>query len=97
MSNNNIIKQIETRLKTTMIGSLARFESAFGHLWEDDDEYADIWEDVRTSILNNGNHQIRMAIDDLEQFIYHRDERLVIENKYRYKFYPKQDRRNDED
>lgn len=69
-----LINDIETRLKTTMIGSLARFEQSFGHLWEepgpDQQEYLDIWEYTRNSILNNGNKQIRLALDNLSSFFY---------------------------
>jgi hypothetical protein len=69
-----IINDIETRLKTTMIGSLARFEQSFGHLWEepgpDQQEYLDLWEYTRNSILNNGNKQIRLALDNLSSFFY---------------------------
>jgi hypothetical protein len=69
-----ILSDIETRLKTTMIGSLARFEQSFGHLWEepgpDQQEYLDLWEYTRNSILNNGNKQIRLALDSLSSFFY---------------------------
>jgi hypothetical protein len=95
----DIIKQIETRIKTTMIGSLARFEEAFGELLEQSDQYSDLWYDVRTKILNNGNHQIRLATEELEAFIYGESRtKIHFEDryKYNYKFYPKQDRSNDE-
>jgi hypothetical protein len=69
-----IINDIETRLKTTMIGSLARFEQSFGHLWEepgpDQQEYIDLWEYTRNSILNNGNKQIRLALENLSSCFY---------------------------
>lgn len=65
----HIIADIETKFKTTMIGSLARFEESFGHLWEEDgpdqQEYLDLWEYTRNSILNNGNKQMRAAINEL--------------------------------
>ena len=66
---DTIIADIETRFKTTMIGSLARFEESFGHLWEeespDQQEYLDLWEYTRNSVLNNGNKQMRAAINDI--------------------------------
>jgi hypothetical protein len=69
-----LITEIETRLKTTMIGSLARFEQSFGHLWEepgpDQQEYIDLWEYTRNSILNNGNKQIRLALETLSSMLY---------------------------
>lgn len=95
----DIVHKIETRIKTTMIGSLAKFEEAFGELLEQSDEYSDLWYDVRTKILNNGNHQIRLAAEDLENYIYNSDTTLSCSNryKYNYKFYPQKDRRQDED
>jgi len=98
-NNVQIINQIETRIKTTMIGSLARFEEAFGELLEQSDKYSDLWYDVRTKILNNGNHQIRLATEELEDFIYRmKNNPNAIDTKfeYKYKFYPKQDRSDDE-
>jgi len=64
-----IIADIERKFKTTMIGSLARFEESFGHLWEeegpDQQEYLDLWEYTRNSVLNNGNKQMRAAINEI--------------------------------
>ena len=69
MNYQQTIYELEKRFKTTMIGSLARFEQSFGHLWEEDgpdqQEYLDIWEYTRNSILNNGNKQMRAAIDEV--------------------------------
>lgn len=69
-----LMQDIETRLKTTMIGSLARFEQSFAHLWEEpsrqQQEYLDLWEYTRNSILNNGNKQIRLALEDLSDALY---------------------------
>jgi hypothetical protein len=66
---DKIIADIETKFKTTMIGSLARFEESFGHLWEeegpDQQEYLDLWEYTRNSVLNNGNKQMRAAVNDI--------------------------------
>jgi hypothetical protein len=84
---NQIIKDIETRLRTVMIGSLSRIENKFGYLWNHGDEpqndnqlvFADMWEDLRLSILNHGNKQIRDSIQDLEDFFYY-------QNKYTYKY-----------
>jgi len=64
---SNICKNIET----TMIGSLARFESTFGYLWENDnanaDRFGEMWDYVRNSILNNGNKQIRNTVNELNK------------------------------
>jgi len=78
------------RLQTTMIGALARFESVFGHLWDEDtpqgDKYADMWEYARNSILNNGNKQARGAVNDIGQIFHKMNNGGQINNKYSYKF-----------
>jgi hypothetical protein len=66
---NKLIKDIEKRFTTVMIGSLARFEETFGHLWETEDEegdhYHDLWQNIRRDILNFGNHQSRTGIENM--------------------------------
>lgn len=82
-----IIKDIETRLRTIMIGSLSRIEKHFGYLWNYGDDlqtknheiFSEKWEDLRLEILNHGNNQIRSAIDDMETF-------FNKENKYLYNY-----------
>ena len=72
--NKNIDKIIRKKIETTMIGSLARFEEAFGHLWghnkehisQEEERFLYIWEQVRESILDHGNTQIRKAISELK-------------------------------
>lgn len=86
--DKKIIKNIETRLKTIMIGGLSRFEDSFGYLWNIDNEpqteyqknMSDKWEDTRTDFLNHGNHQIRQAIDELLDYIQHK-------NKFSYSYH----------
>ena len=82
-----LIYEMEKRLKTTMIGALAKFEQNFGYLWEEDGPdqqmYEDMWEDTRNSILNQGNHQIRSAIKELGDYLFKRN----FNQKYHYKFY----------
>lgn len=85
-NQHKLIHDIETKFKTTMIGSLARFEEAFGHLWEeegpDQQEYLDLWEYTRNSILNNGNKQMRAALDELSSVVFG-----TYKTKYTYKFH----------
>jgi hypothetical protein len=80
MKNNRkgIINQISKRFQTTIIGSLARMEDNFGYLWghnsngeltEKQQEFADLWEYTRTSILNHGNNQMREAIDEVIDYV----------------------------
>lgn len=82
-----LIYNIDKRFKTTMIGSLAQFEEKFSHLWNDMDEdrkkyYADLWEETRDEILNNGNHQSRCAIKELKTFLFPNR----VSQKYNFKF-----------
>lgn len=84
-----ILYNLEKRMKTTMIGALAKFEDNFAYLWEEDnvnqERYEDLWEQTRNDILNNGNHQIRSAIRELSEFLY--GPKTNINQKYHYKFY----------
>lgn len=85
---SNLIKDIEKKCTTIMIGSLARFEQAFGHLWEKEDKngdyYHEIWQSVRHDILNFGNHQSRIAVENLyKHFI---DNKESPKGKYYYEF-----------
>lgn len=77
-NKKGIIQQISKRFETTIIGSLARFEDSFGYLWghnsskeltQQQQDFLDMWEAIRTSILNHGNNQMRLAIDDIIQHI----------------------------
>jgi hypothetical protein len=95
MYNNKqeIIKSIEKRIQTTMIGALAKFEENFGHLWNTEEEseeaekYWDIWEHTRNQILNNGNNQLRSALEDLGDYLYASNKKSQKKHAYRYKFY----------
>jgi hypothetical protein len=96
MKNNRkgIINQISKRFQTTIIGSLARVEDNFGYLWghnsdkeltEKQQEFADLWEYTRTSILNHGNNQMREAIDEVIDYIEQENQlykyHFIINNK----------------
>jgi hypothetical protein len=66
---NQLIKDIEKKCTTIMIGALVRFEETFGNLWEKEDErgdyYHDLWQKTRHEILNFGNHQTRLAVENM--------------------------------
>lgn len=88
MDTNNIIEDIESRMKTLMIGFIDRFEQSFGYLWshgkgvqnESEKAFRDKWTELRTDLLNYGNHQIRLAIGDIKR------EEKSSKFKYHYKF-----------
>jgi|TARA_B100000085_G_C18173707_1_gene362589 hypothetical protein len=88
---DRLISNLEKKFQTTMIGSLARFEEAFAFLWEDEHpdrlKFEDKWEYTRNSILNNGNKQLRGAINDILKFL----NTNQVDTKYHYKFYFNQD------
>lgn len=82
-----LIDNIYKKFQTTMIGAIARFEDTFGYLWENNskeaDNFADMWEYTRNSILNNGNKQARAAIEDITNFL--RSNKSNFSSKYNYK------------
>ena len=77
-SKKRLVKNIEKKFQTTMIGSLSSFENVFGELWghgKTDENLTDEeiywrakWEVVRTEVLNNGNHQLRGAIEEVMEY-----------------------------
>lgn len=67
------LEQACKRIKTTMIGSLSKMENNFGHLWghfsegllsPEEEMFADLWDETRNSILNQGNKEIRNLKQD---------------------------------
>ncbi len=73
-SKRRLGKIVETKLKTSFIGALSQFEQEFGFLWgheqqgdlTDEQEFMkEIWERTRTSVLNNGNNQIRAVKSEI--------------------------------
>lgn len=102
-NKQDIIRTIEKRMQTIMIGSLAKFEENFGHLWNDEtlkdsDKFWELWEQARNQILNNGNNQLRCAVDELGDFLYNNNFNMKKNNKptYKYKFYFKDGENTDE-
>jgi hypothetical protein len=71
-SKTRLSKIVTQKVKTTMIGSLSSVEEHFGFLWEGDDEQAKlmkgIFENMRSSILDKGNAQIRNVEAELSQY-----------------------------
>lgn len=93
INKQDLMKSIEKRIQTTMIGALAKFEESFGHLWDEQnnsaesEKYWDLWENTRNQILNNGNNQLRSALEDLGNFLYTNNPKQNNNYPYRYKFY----------
>ena len=93
---DQLMYDMEKRLKTTMIGAIAKFEESFGYLWEEESDkrliYDSLWEQTRNNILNHGNHQIRLALKELGEALYNQP---VFKEKYHYKFYFNKNDRGD--
>tara|TARA_B110000503_G_C7121078_1_gene402558 strand:+ start:538 stop:834 length:297 start_codon:yes stop_codon:yes gene_type:complete len=65
---DSFLEQSCKRIQTTMIGALSKMENNFGHLWghfgegelsSQEELFADLWDETRNSILNQGNKEIR--------------------------------------
>lgn len=77
-SKTRLFKITSTKIKTAFIGALSAFEQNFGEIWghrltdgeltEEQMEWRRIWEECRTAILNNGNHQIRAVENEMSQY-----------------------------
>lgn len=85
-SKKRLTDTIHTRMKTTMIGTLAIIEKTIGHLWgltkdrpltPDEEEMLDMWEDMRAQILDLGNNNIRIVEDELSRY-------TINWNRYNY-------------
>lgn len=77
-SKKRLLNSLDRKFKTTMIGALAQFEEAFGELWghgkdqskltAQEEDARQLWDQTRTSILNNGNNQLRAAHEEIAQY-----------------------------
>ena len=71
-SKDRLKEEIRKNITTTMIGALASIEDKLGFLWEErtpkSDEYYELFEQLRTEILDKGNDQIKLAIRNLDKY-----------------------------
>lgn len=75
-SKTRLTHSIETKIKTTMIGALDKFEKKLGFLWDEESpdelptagELKELWQQVRTDILDNGNNQIRAVKEEISLY-----------------------------
>lgn len=69
-------REIKKRLETTMIGALASIEKYFGDLWghntleptEEQNAMKEIYEELRSEILDKGNTQIRNSESEIDTY-----------------------------
>lgn len=77
-SKKKLMGNIKKKFDTTIIGSLAVFEEAFGHLWGHDVDpdkrtieqsvMAEQWQEARSKILDNGNSNLRAAQNEISNY-----------------------------
>ena len=76
-SRERLSKISKKKIQTTMIGALSSIEAHFGFLWGQDDSgelspeqehMKEIYELVRSEILDRGNNQVRNLETELSQY-----------------------------
>lgn len=77
-SKKKLMGNIKKKFDTTIIGSLAVFEEAFGECWGhglDPNErtleqsvMAEKWQEARSKILDNGNSNLRAAQNEISNY-----------------------------
>lgn len=75
-SKRRLLKIVEQKIRTTMIGAICAIEEKWGFLWNDGNpqneeqkEYFMEFQDIRTQILDNGNKQIRNITDEISNYV----------------------------
>lgn len=71
-SKSRLTKIVGQKVRTTMVGALSSVEEHFGFLWDGEDEQSQsmkqIFETLRSEILDKGNTQVRNAEAELGQY-----------------------------
>lgn len=72
-SKERLSKLLKKKVQTTMIGALSSIEEHFGFLWEDcktedQKKFKELYDNVRSEILDKGNHQARNIDAELAQY-----------------------------
>lgn len=75
-SKDRLSKILKKKIQTTMIGALSSVEEHFGFLWSNKDgeltqeqkDMRDLYNKVRSEILDKGNHQARNIDAELAQY-----------------------------
>ena len=77
-SKKRLSNIISTKIKTSFIGAISSCEKNFGFLWghgKDDENLTEeelsmreIWDEIRTEILDNGNTQLRAANNEIDNY-----------------------------
>ena len=71
-SKDRLSKILKKKIQTTMIGALSSMEEHFGFLWDVDTEQhkamKELYDQVRSEILDKGNNQARNIDAELSQY-----------------------------
>ena len=75
-SKDRLSKILKKKVQTTMIGALSTMEKYFGFLWnsdtgkltEDQKKMLELYQAMRSEILDKGNHQARNIDAELSQY-----------------------------
>lgn len=76
-SKDRLTKNFKKKIQTTMIGALSSIEEHFGFLWghqsdeelsEDQEKMRQLYEELRSEILDKGNTQIRNVDAEINQY-----------------------------
>jgi hypothetical protein len=67
-SKKRLLTNINKKFQTTMIGALAAFEKRFGHIWDQDTRWLEVWNQARTEILDIGNKNLRAAEQEISEY-----------------------------
>jgi len=76
MDKKRLCESAKKKFQTTMIGILARIEKRLGDMWghftarpTNEQVYMqETWQDLRDDILNHGNNQMRMFLEELDDY-----------------------------
>ena len=77
LSKDRLVKIAAKKIKTTMIGALSSIEKTFGFLWshnsdidltEEQRHMKELYENMRSDILDRGNSQIRNLEAELSHY-----------------------------
>lgn len=74
LSKDKLLNASKKKIQTTMIGSLSSVEEHLGFLWESDNpteeqmKLRQIFEDMRSEILDRGNAQIRNLENEFQNY-----------------------------
>lgn len=74
-SKQTLSRNLKKKIQTTMIGSLSSIEMHFGFLWQSESlpeeqrvKIKNIFESLRSEILDKGNHQLRNVDMELSNY-----------------------------